>query len=196
MPVQPDRERPPHRPHVLGVDDAPFDKKQAHPVPVVGVLMEGNDLVEGVALASFPVDGSEATRFLATWIDGLRWRDAMQAVVLGGITMAGLGLVDLDELAHRIAVPVLAVTRRDPGESRIGEALVAAGLPDRLATARRSPAARRVTPGLYVAFAGTDPARACELIRATLRKSRMPEPLRLAHLIASAVARGQSRGRV
>jgi uncharacterized protein len=184
------------RPHVLGVDDAPFDKKQTHPVPVVGVLMEGNDLIEGVALASFPVDGADATDFLAVWIDGLRWRDAMQAVVLGGITMAGLGLVDLEELARRLAVPALAVTRRDPGKSRIGEALTAAGLPDRLPTARRSPRALRITPGLYVAFAGTEPGLATELIKATLRKSRMPEPLRVAHLIASAVARGQSRGRV
>jgi hypothetical protein len=184
------------RPHVLGVDDAPFDKKQAHPVPVVGVLMEGNDLVEGVALTAFPVDGAEATGFLATWIDDLRWRDAMQAVVLGGITLAGLGLVDLEELARRLSIPVLAVTRRDPGSSRIGEALTAAGLPDRLSTARRSPQPVRVTPGLYVAFAGTESARAAELVQATLRKSRMPEPLRVAHLIASAVARGQSRGRV
>lgn len=184
------------RPHVLGVDDAPFDKKQEHPVPVVGVLMEGNDLVEGVALTTFPVDGAEATGFLADWIGGLRWRDAMQAVVLGGITLAGLGLVDLEEMARRLAVPVLAVTRRDPGGSRIGAALEAAGLPDRLPTARRSPRAVRVSPGLYVAFAGVEPARAADLVRATLRKSRMPEPLRVAHLIASAVARGQSRGRV
>jgi endonuclease V-like protein UPF0215 family len=184
------------RPHVLGVDDAPFDKQQPHPVPVVGVLMEGNDLVEGVALTTFPVDGAEATGFLADWIGGLRWRDAMQAVVLGGITMAGLGLVDIDELARRLGIPVLAVTRRNPRESRIGEALEAAGLPDRLPAARRSPRAIRVTPGLHVACAGTEPARAAELIRATLRKSRMPEPLRVAHLVASAVARGQSRGRV
>ena len=190
------RSQRPHRPHVLGVDDAPFDKKQAHPVPVVGVLMEGNDLVEGVALTDFPVDGAEATGFLATWIDGLRWRDAMQAVVLGGITMAGLGLVDLEELARQLTIPVLAVTRRDPGKSRIGEALEAAGLPDRLPTAQHSPRPIRVTPGLYVALAGIEPARATDLVRATLRKSRMPEPLRVAHLIAGAVARGQSRGRV
>jgi hypothetical protein len=44
------------RPHVLGIDDGPFDKRQARLVPLVAVLMEGNDLVEGVALGEFPVD--------------------------------------------------------------------------------------------------------------------------------------------
>jgi len=183
------------RPHVLGIDDAPFEKSQGRPVPVIGVLMEGSDLVEGVALTRFPVDGGDATGFLAGWIHGLRWRAAIQAVVLGGITLAGLGLIDLEALAARLGIPVHAVTRREPGDSRLGRALTAAGLPERLAIAERSPRAVRAAPGLYVAFAGTDSAQAVKLIRATLRKSRMPEPLRLAHLMAQALERGESRGR-
>jgi endonuclease V-like protein UPF0215 family len=47
-----------------------------------------------------------------------------------------------------------------------------------------------------VTFSGVDRARATELIESTLHKSRMPEPLRLAHLIAGALVRGQSHGRV
>jgi uncharacterized protein len=184
------------RPHVLGIDDGPFDKRQKRPVRIVAVLMEGNDLVEGMAVSEFPVDGDDATGFLAEWIKGLRWGPALQAVVLGGITLAGLGLVDLDELSRQIGIPVLAVTRRETGKSRIGEALKAAGLEDRLPLVRRSPSAIRVRAGLHAAFAGTDRDHAVALIEATLRKSRMPEPLRLAHLIASALERGQSRGRV
>jgi uncharacterized protein len=184
------------RPHILGIDDGPFDKRQKRPVRIVGVLMEGNDLVEGMALTEFPVDGPDATEFLADWIKGLRWEPTLHAAVLGGITLAGLGLVDLDELASQIGVPVLAATRRETAKSRIGEALTAAGLTDRMPIVRRSPPSVRVRPGLYMAFAGTDRAQVVALIEATLLKSRMPEPLRLAHLIASALERGQSRGRV
>ena len=32
----------------------------------------------------------------------MRWEAALHAVVLGGITLAGLGLVDLEELAERL----------------------------------------------------------------------------------------------
>jgi uncharacterized protein len=184
------------RPHILGIDDAPFNKRQERPVRIVAVLMEGNDLVEGMAVGEFPVDGADATGFLATWIKAMRWQPALQGVVLGGITLAGLGLVDLEDLAKRIAVPALAVTRRPTAKSRVGAALTAAGLEDRLPVIGRSPAAIRVRPGLYMAFAGADREHAIALIEATLLKSRMPEPLRLAHLIASALERGQSRGRV
>jgi endonuclease V-like protein UPF0215 family len=69
-------------------------------------------------------------------------------------------------------------------------------LTDRQSMVDRSPRAIRLAPGLYVGFAGTTPDQATALIQATLRKSRMPEPLRMAHLIASALERGQSRGRV
>jgi uncharacterized protein len=182
--------------HVLGIDDAPFDKRQTRPVRIVAVLMEGNDLVEGMAVAEFPVDGADATGFLAGWIKTMRWEAALHGVVLGGITLAGLGLVDIEDLAERLGIPVLAVTRRATAKSRVGEALIAADLADRLPIVQRSPTAIRVQPGLHLAFAGTDRQHAIALIESTLHKSRMPEPLRLAHLIGSALAHGQSRGRV
>jgi endonuclease V-like protein UPF0215 family len=186
----------PHRLHVLGIDDAPFAKGRDTVVPIVGVLMEGADLVEAVAVTAFPVDGADAADFLARWIMGLRFRASLRAVVLGGVTIAGLGLVDLAVLAERIARPVLAVTRRDPAGSELRRALVAAHLEDRLPVLERSPPAERVRDGLYVAAAGIAPAEAATLVHATLGKSRVPEPLRVAHLIARALTMGESRGRV
>lgn len=182
--------------HVLGVDDAPFAKRVDPSVPVVGVLMEGADLVEAVAVTRFPVDGDDATGFLAGWIGELRARPSVQGVVLGGITIAGLGLVDVAALAAQLGRPVLAVTRHDPGASELRRALVAAGLEARLPVLERCPPARRLGEGLYVSVAGITEDDAARLIRSTLGKSRMPEPLRVAHLIGRALASGESRGRV
>ena len=83
------------RPHLLGIDDGPFEKHTRADAPVVAVLMEGHDLVEGVAATRFPVDGEDATRFLAEWIRGLRFHAGLQGIVLGGISVAGLGIVDV-----------------------------------------------------------------------------------------------------
>ncbi|HET8625447.1 MAG TPA: DUF99 family protein [Gemmatimonadales bacterium] len=182
--------------HILGVDDAPFVKRADTRVPVVGVLMEGATLVESVAVTSFPVDGDDATGFLAGWIGGLRCRPSVQAVVLGGITIAGLGLVDLEALATGLGNPVFAVTRRDPAGSELREALVAAGLDQRLLILDRCPPARRFREGLYVSAAGITGDDGTSLITSTLGKSRLPEPLRVAHLIGRALASGESRGRV
>jgi endonuclease V-like protein UPF0215 family len=183
------------RPHVLGVDDGPFAKGQSGPVPVVGVLMEGADLVEAAALTSFPVDGDDATGFLAEWIGGLRLRPTVQAVVLGGVTIAGLGLVDVTALAERLQVPVLVVTRKEPRNDALGAALTAAGLAGRIAALERTPAAFRAQPGLWLACAGATQQQALRLLEACTAKAKLPEPLRVAHLVAAAHVNGESRGR-
>jgi len=155
------------RPHTLGVDDAPFDKRQAGRVPIIGVAMEGHDVVESIALGEFPVDGDGATDYLASWIAGLRARPMLQAVILGGITIAGLGIIDVTALAERLGVAVLVVTRHNPARSELADALKAAGLTDRLSLLERIPRAYGVGEGLY-----------------------------LAHLVGQAIVLRESRGRV
>ena len=184
------------RPHILGVDDAPFDKGQAQPVTIVGVVMEGPDRIESIALGEFPVDGEGATDYLAGWIAGLRARPTLQAVILGGITVAGLGIVDVAALAERLALPVLVVTRRDPARSELAAALQAAALADRLALLDRIPRAFGLGDGLYLAHAGVSRVDAERLVRGSLAKARLPEPLRVAHLVGQAIVLGETRGRV
>lgn len=184
------------RPHLLGIDDGPFEKFADETVPIVGVMMEGPDRIEAVATSSFPVDGDRVSDFLVEWVSSLRCRDSLHGVVLGGITIAGLAVVDVDALAGRLTLPVLIVNRRDPSRTRLRDALRAAGFPDRCALVDRAPDAVRVREGLYVAAAGTDASTATALVRATQAKSEMPEPLRIAHLIGRALVYGESRGRV
>jgi uncharacterized protein len=193
------------RPHTLGVDDAPFVKRQNVPVPIVSVAMEGHDVIESVALGEFPVDGDGATDYLASWIGGLRARPMLQAVILGGITIAGLGIIDVTALAERLGLAVLVVTRHNPARSELADALRAAGLPDRLTLLERIPRAYGIgeepapshrARGLYLAHAGATRVEAERLLTATLGKARLPEPLRVAHLIGQAIVLRESRGRV
>jgi endonuclease V-like protein UPF0215 family len=158
-------------------------------------MLEGGDLLEAVALTSFPVDGEAVTEFLAGWVSGLRLRRSLQAIALGGVTIAGLALVDVEELARALRVPVLVATRRDPTRNRVAEALEAAGLSARGALLERAPTAIHVERGLWLAWAGTHRDGALALLRASQRKAKLPEPLRVAHLIARAFTDGESRGR-
>ncbi len=183
------------RPHVLGIDEGPFQKGQSARVPVVAALCEVASLLEAVARTDFPVDGPEATQFLVEWIGGLRATSALQGNALGGITFAGLGVVDVRVLSDALAAPVLVVTRRPPDNARLHQALDAAGLLERYAIAERSPRAFRTDDGVWLAFAGCERERAQELLRETRGKAKLPEPLRNAHLIATAYVRGESYGR-
>jgi endonuclease V-like protein UPF0215 family len=186
----------PGQPRVLGIDDAPFTKGQDGEVPIVGVVVAGAKQVEGVAITSFPVDGEGATAFLIDWVRASRWNLALQGIVLGGITIAGLGLVDIVTLAADLATPVLAVTRRPPAKSDLGKALATAGLMERVALLERTPSAIEIEPRLHLAFAGIEENEARKLLRSTLGQGKMPEALRLAHLIGAALVHGQSKGRV
>ena len=151
--------------------------------------------MEAVARTEFAVDGARATEFLTDWIAALRLRPSLQAVVLGGRTIAGLGLVDLEGLARALCVPVISVTRTSPSHERLEQALYAAGLPERVPLLATASEAARMEPGLYVCCAGVERHDAFELIRRSRSKSKLPEALRVAHLIAAALVRGQSHGR-
>ena len=183
------------RPHVLGIDDGPVDKRSRALVPVVGVMMEGADLVEAVAITRFPVDGAGATDFLAEWVSGLRLRPALQAVIVGGITIAGLGILEIERFSQAVRRPVLVVNRRAPVNNRLVHALERAGLAERRALVEATPAAHAAGPRLFVSAAGIGPHEAASLVRAVRRKSELPEALRIAHLVARAVSTGESRGR-
>ena len=183
-------------PHVLGIDEGPFVKGQAERVPVVAALCEGASVLEAVARTDFPVDGEGATEFLIEWIGGLRVVSALQGIALGGITFAGLGIVDVRALSDALAAPVLVVTRRPPDNLRLRQALEAAGLLERFAVAERSPEAVQGDDGIWLAHAGCERERAQTLLHETRGKAKLPEPLRIAHLIATAYVRGESHGRV
>jgi endonuclease V-like protein UPF0215 family len=183
------------RPHVLGIDDGPFDKRADSSVSIVGVMMEGADLVEAVAVSSIPVDGEDAADHLADWVSGLRFASAVHATVLGGMTIAGLGVVDIERLAERLNRPVMTVNRQRPDDERLIDALRAAGLADRIPIVERAPRAWQLDEGLFVSHAGVEREEAARILSAVRRKSQLPEPLRLAHLIAAAVVNGESRGR-
>ncbi len=184
------------RPHLLGIDDGPFHKGAGKPVPLIAVMTEGPDLVESIAVGEFPEDGPDAAAHLAGWIGGLRCSDALHAVVLGGITIAGLGVVDIQFLARRLDLPVIVCNRRRPTDEPLIAALRAAGFDERVTLVEASPSAHAGhVDGLWIAQSGTDDAHARRLIEACSGKSRLPEPLRIAHLIAAALVNGESRGR-
>jgi len=183
------------RTHLLAVDDGPFQRGRDAETPLVAVLMEGADLVEGVAISSFPVDGEDVTGFLAAFVDGLRFRPSARALVLGGLTLAGLAVVDVRRLAAAIRLPVVVVNRRQPQDEPVVAALRAAGLSERAELVTGAPASWPAAPGLWAACAGAEPGVVRAWLERSRRKSALPEPLRLAHLIAAAVSSGSSRGR-
>ena len=94
--------------HTLGVDDAPFPRDYRGDVLVVGVVMRGNSLMDGVLSTWVRKDGRNATSKLATMILSAGVAQALRCIFLDGITVAGFNVVDLPELSERCRLPVVA----------------------------------------------------------------------------------------
>jgi hypothetical protein len=88
------------------------------------------------------------------------------------------------------------VTRQSTQDSTLDTALVAAGLSDLLSVLNNNPASVEIDDGIFASFCGITEKEAKKMIRSTLQKSTMPEPLRIAHLIGAALVNGESKGRV
>ena len=184
-----------HASYVIGFDDAPFDRAHRGDVPVVGAVFNGERL-EGVVRGKVRRDGANATASLARLASGSRFASSLQAVFVQGVTFGGFNVVDLDALCTALGLPVIAVCRRKPNLDKIRRALlesVPGGRRKWRIIARLAPA--RPHGDVYVQHAGIEWRHATALVDRFARHSNLPEPLRTAHLIAGALAHGESRHR-
>jgi hypothetical protein len=182
--------------HVIGFDDAPFDRAHRGDVPVVGAVYAGARL-DGVLSGKVRRDGANATRVVARLVESSRFFPQLHAVLLQGIAFAGFNVIDLPGLHAALGVPVVVVIRRQPDLAAVRRALFQQ-VPGAARKWRLIERAGAVEPaaGVYVQRAGLALAEAETLVRHLAIHSKVPEPLRTAHLIASGMIRGESRGRV
>ena len=168
-------------------------RAEARDVLVVGVVTAGRDLVEGILTTRLPVDGDGAAEALAEWIAGSRFLPALRAVLLHGITIAGLSVVDLPALSGALGLPAIAVNRKPPRDDELVGALDAAAFPHRIPLIARAGSSHECG-SLHFAACGIDPEGARAILLPEVGKSNLPEGLRLAHMIARGVVLGESRG--
>ncbi len=176
----------------VGVDDGPFPRAHRGDVPLVGAVFTGRRL-DGVVVGRARRDGRNATERIARLIERSPFNERL--VLLGGIAVGGWNVVDIHALHARLGLPVLVVARRAPDMVRIERALLGA-VPG---GARKWALIQKAGPmepleGLWVQRAGLTSLQARQVLRATIEHAAVPEPLRVAHLIAGAVASGTSRG--
>jgi endonuclease V-like protein UPF0215 family len=182
--------------HVVGFDDAPFERAHRGDVLIVGAVYTGSRL-DGVLSARVRRDGANATQVIADCVRRSRFLPQLHAVLLQGIAVAGFNVVDVHALHRALGLPVLVVTRRRPDLAAIRRAL----LNHVRGGARKWRLIERAGPmeplaGLYVQRIGIAPLPAAALLRRLAINSVVPEPLRTAHLIAGGVTTGESTSRV
>lgn len=181
--------------HIAGFDDAPFQRSHRGDVLVVGTVFAG-DRLDGVLSTQVRRDGINSTARLIECLTASKYFAQLQAILLQGIALAGFNVIDLHRLHRNTGMPVLVVARHQPDFSAIRKALLEK-VPGGARKWRLIETAGPMTPmaGVYCQHVGIDADGAEKLIAALQIHGRLPEPLRLAHMIAGGVTIGESRHR-
>ncbi|HHO49896.1 MAG TPA: DUF99 family protein [Deltaproteobacteria bacterium] len=178
----------------IGFDDAPFERRAGAPVQVAGVVCSGTRF-EGLLWGHTTKDGTDATEVLAEMLVGSKFAPQLHLVLCDGVTVGGLNVIDLITLHEATSLPCVSVMRRLPDLQAIRR--VVQRLPDPELRWHRIQRAGTVHQlgGFTFQVVGAEVEDVATALSSLTDRGRVPEPLRLAHLIGSAVVRGESSNR-
>ncbi|MFW6297427.1 MAG: DUF99 family protein [Desulfosalsimonas sp.] len=180
--------------NVVGFDDAPFERNHRGGVSIVGTVY-ADQRFDGVLVGEIQKDGFDAAEKLADLVRGSRFAEHIRLIMLQGIAFGGFNVVDVFELHEHLALPVLVVARKQPDMEAIKKAL----LGEIKQGARKWEVIKRLGPmeklgNIFIQRVGLSPEQAKTVLDRLCIHGNIPEPLRSAHMIATALVNGQSRG--
>lgn len=179
---------------ILGVEDGSFDafnRKAPGRTLLCGVLMEGDRILK-VRHAEIRVDGLDATDKLLSMMRGIE----VDAIILGGITFGGFNVIDPRVIHAETGIPVIVYSGVKPDNDAVLAALrkhfhdwesrweIIAGL-GKIHSTR----VFREDLEIYFEAIGCDPGWAEEVLKRSAMISRIPEPVRVARLVARGLTR-------
>ncbi len=176
---------------ILGIDDSPFTKGSGERVLVVGVVMRG-PVVEGVLSTHVNSDGDDSTEQLAGMVARSHFAPEIKVLMLNSIMMAGFNVVDIRALSGRLGKPVVAVMRKKPDMKKVRAALANVCCSEEKLVKIRNAGEVVKLGSVHAQLAGISAEEALGLLS---RWHGIPEPIRLAHVIATGVVKGESGGR-
>jgi endonuclease V-like protein UPF0215 family len=161
---------------------------------MAGVVMRKDLRIDGVALASLTVGGMDATDAVLSIITSLGRRDINVTMVSGSV-VAWFNILDPEAISRTTGLPLIVVTYED-SEGLEGDILHHfPGDEDRLRAYRRLGDRVPVLLGegaqVFIRPTGIAPEDAARILRDFTRDGKVPEPVRVARLVARAAMRWQ-----
>jgi hypothetical protein len=183
---------------LLGLDDSPFTFNDKY-CNIIGVVMRGGQYLECVLRNQVKIDGDDATFICNEMIRNARHKKQLRAILLDGVALGGFNIVDIEKLYKDTNIPVITITRDKPDFRKIKKALEKNFKDwevrwDLLLKRELFEVKTKHNP-IYVKCIGLSIDEAKEIIKLSTIRGVIPEPIRVAHLIASGIKRGESYGK-
>lgn len=179
---------------VIGIDDSPFNKFKDKKILVVGVVMRGGSWIDGILSTKVAVDGDDSTKKIIEMINKCKFKPQLQCIFLDGIAVGGFNVIDVKELSKKTKLPVIIIIRRKPDIENIKKTLIKIKKQQKIRLIEKAGNVVQID-NIFVQLTGIDLEQAKKILKIVCTRSLIPEPIRLAHLIASGVTLGESKGR-
>ena len=180
--------------NVIGFDDAPFPRDHEGAIPVAGAVFAGLRL-DGVLVGRIKRDGWDAWEQIERLVSNSKFKEHTQMIMLQGIALGGFNVVDVFSLHESLQLPIMVISRKEPDMPAIEHALQTHILDGQ----KKWSIIQKLGPmepvgKIFVQRVGLSREEAAELVNRFSVHSQIPEPVRIAHLIAGALGQGESRG--
>ena len=169
----------------LGVAESfrPNSKKST----LAGVVMRTDLVVDGFAFAAATVGGEDGTASILRLYRRLK-REDVNLIILSGCVISRYNIVDVDELARRSGLPVVCLTYKESsgieGAIRRHFEHPEGRIEMYRRLGRRSPVLLHTGSRVYVRTSQITHADAKSVLDAFTLQGGLPEPVRLARLLA------------
>lgn len=185
---------------ILGFDDSAFTPRSKELVPVIGVVFRGGKFLDGLLRTEVLVDGMDSTEKIINLVNSTRHKQQLKVMMFDGITFAGFNLLDVKKIFEETQIPIIIINRKMPNLAKVKKALKRFEDFDSRWEAVEHAGRIKECPvkdfkRVYYQNIGIDDETAKEVIRLSCTRSYIPEPLRIAHIIATGLVRGESYGR-
>lgn len=166
---------------------------------LAGVVMRKDLRIDGVAITGVTVGGMDATEGVLTLVRDLDRKD-INCIFLGGCIIAWYNIIDPEEVLHRTGLPVVVITYRKSEGIRDKIEAIFPGDSRRLSCydSLEKPVPVTLPSGhlVHLRAVGLGFPDATRLCRDFILDGRLPEPVRVARLVARAVMRHGFGGQV
>jgi len=182
-------------PITIGFDDSKFQlKSDIKKTQLIGIVCQGTRLVN-VVRDEISIDGDDATDILIR-LAKLHLKE-IQYILTDTITFGGFNIIDMEQICNRTNKPVIAITESLVNLNSV-ELALKKNFPDtyiskmeRIMKAGDLYETEVLTAGglskVYYHVKGTSSEEVNELLVKICIDSKLPEPIRIAHLIGKAL---------
>ena len=179
-------------PITIGFDDAPFNfNSSSQKTQLIGVVCQGTRLVN-VLRKEIKIDGDDSTEAIVELVK--RGEKHIQYILSDSITFAGFNICNLNEIYEKTGKPIVAVTEREVDLESVKKALINK-FPDSTYKAKiqyilnagnlyeTEIETAGGTSKIFFHPKGIEYDEVNLLLQKVCIDSKLPEPVRLAHII-------------